>query len=213
MERGECRSQKSEVRGQGSGVRSGNCQPLATRHYPLPLPLSPPLSPCSPVRTPTAVVTNLDGFGVEVSKSGGTRSHVFQGKVESPVQAALVSASPKQLRGESLNIDNKGAVQGMPAATDSFLQDLRGRGSAAARHGAGAVSRGPALVACMPSTTNTRPATLNRVAATSQNIKNGLLSEPGKPETRPPGPTATRPADRALRFVGETKQSCPTTTC
>ena len=35
------------------------------------------------VRTPTAVVTDLGTeFGVEVDKSGTTRSHVFQGKVE-----------------------------------------------------------------------------------------------------------------------------------
>ena len=35
------------------------------------------------VRTPTAVVTDLGTeFGVEVDKSGATRSYVFRGKVE-----------------------------------------------------------------------------------------------------------------------------------
>ena len=46
-------------------------------------PLSPLLSPLFAVRTPTAIVTDLGTeFGVEVEKSGATRSHVFQGSVE-----------------------------------------------------------------------------------------------------------------------------------
>ena len=57
----------SGVRGQGS-----DHYPLATSHYPL-----------FSVRTPTAVVTDLGTeFGVEVDKSGATKSHVFRGKVE-----------------------------------------------------------------------------------------------------------------------------------
>ena len=40
-------------------------------------------NPLFSVRTPTAIVTDLGTeFGVEVEKSGATRSHVFQGKVE-----------------------------------------------------------------------------------------------------------------------------------
>ena len=59
---------------------------LAPRPSPLipePSPLSPLPSPLFSVRTPTAVVTDLGTeFGVEVDRSGATRSHVFQGKVE-----------------------------------------------------------------------------------------------------------------------------------
>ena len=39
--------------------------------------------PLFSVRTPTAVVTDLGTeFGVEVNRSGTTRSHVFQGRVK-----------------------------------------------------------------------------------------------------------------------------------
>ncbi len=48
-----------------------------------PSPLSPLPSPLFVVRTPTAVVTDLGTeFGVEVERSGATRSHVFCGRIE-----------------------------------------------------------------------------------------------------------------------------------
>ncbi len=71
-ERGEGReeSPKSEIRNPKS-------------EFSAPSPLSPLPSPLFSVRTPTAIVTDLGTeFGVEVDRSGGTQSHVFQGKIE-----------------------------------------------------------------------------------------------------------------------------------
>ena len=53
-----------------------------------PSPLPPLPSPLFSVRTPTAIVTDLGTeFGVEVERTGATRSHVFQGRIEVLVAA------------------------------------------------------------------------------------------------------------------------------
>ena len=60
-------------------------------------------NPLFSVRTPTAVVTDLGTeFGVEVSKSGATWSHVFQGKIDvRPVgDDSLPSLSGRRARGD-----------------------------------------------------------------------------------------------------------------
>jgi hypothetical protein len=59
---------------QGSGVRG-----QSSEHYPL----STSHNPLFSVRTPTAIVSDLGTeFGVEVDKSGVSRTHVFRGRVE-----------------------------------------------------------------------------------------------------------------------------------
>ena len=69
-----------------SEAKSRNHYPLATSHYPL-----------FSVRTPTAIVTDLGTeFGVEVDRSGATRSHVFRGKVE--LRPADGASSPLSFR-------------------------------------------------------------------------------------------------------------------
>jgi hypothetical protein len=89
---------KVEKRGEGREERGeGMRTPLATRYLATsnPSPLSPLLSPLSSlpsslffVRTPTATVADLGTeFGVEVDKSGGSKAHVYRGKVEVRVDA------------------------------------------------------------------------------------------------------------------------------
>ncbi len=58
-------------------------------------------NPFFSVRTPTATVTDLGTeFGVEVDRSGATRSHVFQGEVELRVVYGLPSPSGRGAGGE-----------------------------------------------------------------------------------------------------------------
>ncbi len=75
---------KSGRVGEGETRRLANStspvNPASSSSPPLPLSPSPTLFS---VRTPTAVVTDLGTeFGVEVEKSGETRSHVYRGRVE-----------------------------------------------------------------------------------------------------------------------------------
>jgi hypothetical protein len=172
------------------------------------------LNPKFVVKTPTAVVTDLGTeFGVEVDRSGGTRSHVFQGKVElRRVANGVVSASAEKLSvGESVSVDAKGTVARVPA-TDSFVRDLRAiRAKAARRQREALLERfrtDPALVAYY-AFDNERQAPgrlLNRAAATAGHL-DGVLGEPGKPETRPAWTDGHAPGKRALRFDAEKQQA------
>ncbi len=84
-ERSEARSQRSDH------------YPLPTTHYPL-----------FAVRTPTAVVTDLGTeFGVEVSKQGRTKTHVFVGKV----RLAAIAPSGEAGEGRVLSTGQIGVVQ------------------------------------------------------------------------------------------------------
>jgi hypothetical protein len=84
---------------------------LVTRHTPLATGLFA-------VRTPTAIVTDLGTeFGVEVEKSGVTRSHVFQGKV------TFVARSPNGERqdDELTIVENQSACAEMKARSGKIL--------------------------------------------------------------------------------------------
>ena len=77
-------SGKSEIRNPKSEI--SNLSPLAPRP-----------SPLFSVRTPTAVVTDLGTeFGVEVDRSGTTRSHVFQGRVEVRPEVRPTGTGPRE---------------------------------------------------------------------------------------------------------------------
>jgi hypothetical protein len=70
----------ARVETKGEGER-GKAEQKQTGAPPSTFPLPP--SPLFSVRTPTAVVTDLGTeFGVEVDRSGASRTHVFRGKVE-----------------------------------------------------------------------------------------------------------------------------------
>ncbi len=197
--------------GRGKGEEeSRNVQVSKSSNPESPFPLPPSTFV---VRTPTAVVTDLGTeFGVEVDRSGGTRSHVFQGKVEMRrVVGGVVGPSAEKLSvGESLSIDAKGAVARLPA-TGSFVRDLRAIRAKAARQQREALLErfrtDPALVAYY-AFDNERQAPgrlLNRAAATAGHL-DGVLGEPGKPDTRPTWTDGHAPGRRALRFDGEKNQ-------
>jgi hypothetical protein len=83
--RGEGRGERGE--NSGDSGKSALLRRLRGDDHRSPSPLSPLPSPLFSVRTPTAIVTDLGTeFGVEVEKSGVTRSHVFRGSVR--LQAA-----------------------------------------------------------------------------------------------------------------------------
>ena len=75
--------------------------------------LIPAPSPLFTIKTPTATVTDLGTeFGVEVSKDGQNRLHVFQGKVLLESRGSAVTASPKYelTAGESADVEPEGRV-------------------------------------------------------------------------------------------------------
>ncbi len=85
------------------------------------------------VRTPTAVVEDLGTeFAVEVEKSGASKTHVFQGRVEVHVTANLDSTSPQAIplsANESASIDladNRKAtvVRSLAAPANQFVRTL-----------------------------------------------------------------------------------------
>ncbi len=75
--------QSKNAKSQIAKSQISNPQSLIPNSLSSPAPRPQPLAPMFAVRTPTAVVTDLGTeFGVEVSKSGHTTSHVFRGSVE-----------------------------------------------------------------------------------------------------------------------------------
>ena len=111
----------------GSGIRdqgSGAIHPSAFSLQP---------SALFAVRTPTATVTDLGTeFGVEVEKSGATRSHVFQGKVELVASGQRPVASDKKAihltAGESARVErgrnNKVAITREPGQPNRFVRQI-----------------------------------------------------------------------------------------
>jgi hypothetical protein len=81
-----------EIRGEGGeGKGEGGTDNMAAKSPNLQIsqspnpdsPLSPPPSPLFSIRTPTATIADLGTeFGVEVDKSGGSKTYVYRGKVE-----------------------------------------------------------------------------------------------------------------------------------
>ena len=88
--------------------------PNANPQSPIPNPSLPPVpSPLFTIRTPTATVTDLGTeFGVEVTKDGRNRLHVFEGKVRLESRGSAVTASPKYelAAGESADVEPEGRV-------------------------------------------------------------------------------------------------------
>ena len=108
-------NQKSEILNHKSLASSP--QPLAPNanpQSPIPNPSLPPVpSPLFTIRTPTATVTDLGTeFGVEVTKDGRNRLHVFEGKVRLESRGSAVTASPKYelAAGESADVEPEGRV-------------------------------------------------------------------------------------------------------
>ncbi len=203
-----------ETKGEGGRQKAEETedQKSETRNPKSPFPLPPS---AFVVRTPTAIVTDLGTeFGVEVDRSGGTQSHVFQGKVElRRIVRGIVSAAPERLGvGDSLSVDAKGAVTRTPPAADSFVRDLRPVRAAAVRQQREALLErfrtDPALLAYY-AFDNERQAPdrlLNRAAATAGRL-DGMLGLPGKPETRPTWADGHAPGRRALRFDAQKQQA------
>ena len=94
-------------------------------------------NPAFSVRTPTAVVTDLGTeFGVVVSKSGATESHVFRGlvRVQTVSAEGTVEGTPRQLRqGEGIRVERKpGNTPGQsdvatfvsPARNTNFVREI-----------------------------------------------------------------------------------------
>ena len=112
----------------GSGVRgpgSGKTRPSAFSLQP---------SALFAVRTPTAIVTDLGTeFGVEVEKSGATRSHVFQGSVEvrsSNSRRLTTSGEPMEIlrAGQSARVargrNNKVVITREPGQPNHFVRQI-----------------------------------------------------------------------------------------
>ncbi len=87
--------------------------PISNPQSPISNPQSLIPNPLFAVRTPTATVTDLGTeFGVEVTKDGENRLHVFQGKVLLESRGSAVAASPKYelTAGESADVEPEGRV-------------------------------------------------------------------------------------------------------
>lgn len=113
----ESRESKVESRGV-RGERTANPSPSQLGIEPI-ASLAPRPSGLFTVRTPTAVVTDLGTeFGVEVSESGVTSSHVFLGKVEVlPITVPLDKRRPVVLgAGQFARIDTGGIALQRPKA-------------------------------------------------------------------------------------------------
>jgi len=176
--------------------------------------LTPSHSPLFTVRTPTALITDLGTeFGVEVDRSGATRSYVFQGSVKlCCITNGRLSTSAVRLGlGEFVSIDARGAVTKIPGKGEFFVRDLRPALAAAVRRQREAqierYRNDPALVAYYPFDNELEAPgrLLNRAAATAGRL-DGVLGEPGKPETRPNWADGRVPGKRALRFEAEKEQ-------
>ena len=125
-----------EKRGEGSGEREGSQRSsVNNQRSPIgnPSPLSSLPSPLFFVRTPTATVADLGTeFGVEVDKSGASRTHVYQGKVVLRVVGGKVSDADAVplAENESARVDvgkSKGAVVTVTRGTsqpDTFVHRM-----------------------------------------------------------------------------------------
>ena len=134
------------VRGQGSEVKGERTANLAlaqnetqptTSLAPRSLSVSPIYSPLFSVRTPTAIVTDRGTeFGVEVDRTGTSRAHVFQGRVDlQPIDGgrggavAIQLAANETARVERTKNRTVAVIRepGQPAAFASrFLRTLKG---------------------------------------------------------------------------------------
>jgi hypothetical protein len=112
-QRSEARGQRSEARGQRSEVRSQRSNPANQK--------SEIINQKSfAVRTPTALVTDLGTeFGVEVSKSGLTKTHVFRGSVR---LERLAASGAVQGEGRVLHQNESASVGGTEGGQITMLQ-------------------------------------------------------------------------------------------
>ena len=110
----------SGIRGQGSGKTHSSAFSLQP-------------SALFAVRTPTAIVTDLGTeFGVEVEKSGATRSHVFQGKVKLVASGQWSMVSDENTiyltAGKSARVErgrnNKAAITREPSQPGRFVRSI-----------------------------------------------------------------------------------------